>query len=296
MYPSPIQNYEAPDSIDAAMASIARLGDDAHFIAGGQSLMQAIKSRIIQPEALIDLQHVQELRSQAVSEGVTIGSMVRYREIAENAHLDGRLAALRDAASHVGDRQVRNRGTIGGSLCWNFVSACMPTVSLALGPKLTLGSEARGRREVGIDDFLGAPMETDREEDELLISIFFPEANGRSGSAYGKWSLLTDGLPVIGVCASISLDQDNKCQSARIAVGGLETGPVRFEDAEAELVGAAIDDVKRHEGAIAMAAEAAEVFDDMSSDAEFRRQLIRTVGLGSIAKAFERASGTGGKQ
>lgn len=296
MYPSAIQNYEAPDSIDGAMAAIAKFGDDAHFIAGGQSLMQAIKSRIIQPETLIDLKNVQELRSLETAQGVTIGAMVRYREIAANAGFDGRLAALRDAASHVGDRQVRNRGTIGGSLCWNFVSACMPTVTLALDPRLTLGSEARGRREVGIAEFLGEPMETDRQEDELLISIFFPEANGRQGSAYGKWSLLTDGLPVIGVCASVSLDENNKCKSARISVGGLETGPVRFERAEAALLGSAHDDVKCHEDAISVAAEEADIFDDVTGDAEFRRQLIRSVGLKSIVTAFERAAAAGGEQ
>ena len=296
MYPSAIQNYEAPDSVDGAMAAIAKFGDDAHFIAGGQSLMQAIKSRIIQPETLVDLQNVDELRSMEMAQGVTIGAMVRYRDIAANAGLDGRLGALRDAASHVGDRQVRSRGTIGGSLCWNFVSACMPTVTLALDPRLTLGSEARGRREVGIRDFLGEPMETDRQEDELLISIFFPEAAGRHSSAYGKWSLLTDGLPVIGVCAAVSLDDDNKCTSARVSVGGLETGPVRFKRAEEELLGAGFDDLKSHEGAISAAAEEAEIFDDITGDAEFRRQLIRSVGLKSIVKAFERAAAAGADQ
>ncbi|MCO5072989.1 MAG: FAD binding domain-containing protein [Rhizobiaceae bacterium] len=296
MYPSAIQNYEAPDSLDGAMAAIAKFGDDAHFIAGGQSLMQAIKSRIIQPQTLIDLQNVQELRTLETAQGVTIGAMVRYRDIAGNAGLDGRLGALRDAASHVGDRQVRNRGTIGGSLCWNFVSACMPTVTLALDPRLTLGSESRGRREVGIDDFLGEPMETDRQEDELLISIFFPQLEGRHGSAYGKWSLLTDGLPVIGVCASVSLDEGNICKSARISVGGLETGPVRFERAEEALVGVAYDDAKSHEGAISIAAEEAEILDDVTGDEEFRRQLIRSVGLKSIVTAFERAAAAGGGQ
>ena len=109
--------------------------------------MQAIKSRVISPKGLIDLQRVAELNGLQCNRGaVRIGSMTRYRDIATEERLDGAYQALRDAASHVGDRQVRNRGTIGGSLCWNYIAACMPPTCIGIGASLDLVSKgANGR-------------------------------------------------------------------------------------------------------------------------------------------------------
>ena len=116
MYPAPIENYLAPETVQEALQALgAQAAGEAQFIAGGQSLMQAIKSRLISPRTLIDLQHVVELKGvSAGANGVRLGAMTRYRDIAAEERLNGAYEALRDAASHVGDRQVRNRGTIGG--------------------------------------------------------------------------------------------------------------------------------------------------------------------------------------
>ena len=111
MYPAVIESYVAPKTVQEALNALAAHGDDAHFIAGGQSLMQAIKSRLVSPKCLVDLQHVAELKGVRSDDGgLRIGAMTRYREIATAVPLAGAYEALRDAASHVGDRQVRNRG------------------------------------------------------------------------------------------------------------------------------------------------------------------------------------------
>jgi aerobic carbon-monoxide dehydrogenase medium subunit len=115
MYPAVIDTYHAPTSVQEALQAFANGGSHSFFLAGGQSLMQAIKARVVSPKSLIDLQHVAELKGIQFTNGAArIGAMTRYRDIAADEGLDGAYQALRDAASHVGDRQVRNRGTIGG--------------------------------------------------------------------------------------------------------------------------------------------------------------------------------------
>ena len=233
MYPAPIDGYLRPASIEEALAAIGS-GDGATPIAGGQSLMQAIKVRLVQPGVLVDLQDVAGLKGVEVSgDGVTIGAMTRFVELAADDRLAPAYAAINDAAAHVGDRQVRNRGTIGGSLCWNYVAACMPAVALGLGASMNLRSGG-GSRTLAADEFIDTPLETARADDELLVSVSLPAMAGGAGSAYRKWALVSDGLPVIGVCVSLEV-ADGRCASARVAVGGLADGPTRSAAGEAAL-------------------------------------------------------------
>ena len=148
MYPAPIDEYVRPATVADALAALGRYEEgDAAFIAGGQSLMQAVKARLVRPRCLIDLQAVSGLSGIDVgADGVRIGPMTRYVEIARDERLSGAHAALRDAAERIGDRQVRNRGTIGGSLCWNYVAACMPPTAIGLGAELDLTAADGGKR------------------------------------------------------------------------------------------------------------------------------------------------------
>ena len=206
MYPAVIQDYRRPKSVQEAVKVIADGGADAVFIAGGQSLMQAVKVRLVQPHALIDLQDVAELKGVRFDGDVRIGAMTRYVDLAAETRLAPAYAALIDAAPHVGDRQVRNRGTIGGSLCWNYIAACMPAVVLTLDATMNLVSGSGGERSLRAHEFIGAPLETARKDDELLVSLELPASPASAGSAYPKWSLVSDGLPVIGACVYVELD------------------------------------------------------------------------------------------
>ena len=292
MYPAVIEDYVAPTTIDAALQALAEHGEGAHFIAGGQSLMQAVKARLIRPTCLVDLQHVAELKGIAVDgTGVRIGAMTRYREVAADGRLDGAYQALRDAASHVGDRQVRNRGTLGGSLCWNFIAACMPPTAIGVGAELELVARDGARRTVAAEDFLGSPLETDRRDDELLAAITLPPAPANTGSAYKKWGLLTDALPVIGVCVSLQTDGSGVISGARFAVGGLESGPRRSPAAEAGLVGKSAEDAGGIAQAVAAGAAEIEVQGDMWADRDYRKHLIGALGADVVAIASARAAG-----
>jgi len=196
MLPAAIADYHAPTTILGSLDLLS--GDDSTmFIAGGMSLMQAIKARLVRPSCLIDLQHVSEMKGISVdASGIRIGAMTRYRDIAASRALSGSHGALIDAAAHVGDRQVRNRGTIGGSLCWNYISACAPVAAITVGASIVLQSKSRGRRSMPVEDFLISPMETARQSDEIAVAVTLPSALPRAGSAYRKWGLVADALPV----------------------------------------------------------------------------------------------------
>jgi aerobic carbon-monoxide dehydrogenase medium subunit len=292
VYPSPIDHYDRPATIEEAVAAIAGGGDDVLLLAGGQSLMQAMKSRLLQPRRLVDLQAVAALKgvSSDVDGSVVIGAMTRYVELAAESRLGSAYAALSDAAAHVGDRQVRNRGTIGGSLCWNYIAACMPAVALGLGAALHLVS-AEGSRILPADEFLRGPLQTARKDGELLVSVALPPPPPRTGSAYRKWSLLSDGLPVIGACVLASIDAADACSAARVAFSGLASGPRRSRAAEGLLHGAQPGDLERIGAAMAAAAEELETQSDLWADADYRKQLIRTLGSEVAALAFGRATG-----
>jgi carbon-monoxide dehydrogenase medium subunit len=291
MYPGVIQAYRRPTSVREAVSAIADGGANAAFIAGGQSLMQALKARLLQPQALVDLQAVAELKGVSFNGGVRIGAMTRYVELAAETRLAPAYAALIDAAAHVGDRQVRNRGTIGGSVCWNYIAACMPAVALTLGATMNLVSGKGGARSLPARDFIGAPLETARKDDELLVALQLPAPPAGAGSAYRKWSLLSDGLPVIGACVYVELDAGGKCTRARVGFGGLASGPKRSPAAEAALAGCKAGDDQTIARAMAAAAEELETQSDLWADPAYRAQLIRTLGAEMAAKALGRASG-----
>jgi carbon-monoxide dehydrogenase medium subunit len=291
MYPAPIREYATPGTLREAVDALDRL-PGAHVIAGGQSIMQAIKARLLKPESLIDLQRVSELKGISVAgDGIRIGAMTRYRDIAAEPGLAGAYEALIDAASHVGDRQVRNRGTIGGSLCWNYVAACMPPTCIGLGAMVELVDKDGSTRRIEAESFIKAPLETARREDEILTAVLLPPAPRRTGSAYKKWGLVADALPVVGVCALVALDDQGACRIARIAIGGLATGPGRAPAAEAALLNVTAAEPERIQDAAAKAAEEIETQSDLWAGSDYRKVLVRSIGLDVIARAFARAKG-----
>jgi len=290
MYPAVIESYVAPKTVQEALNALAAHGDDAHFIAGGQSLMQAIKSRLVSPKCLVDLQHVAELKGVWSDDGgLRIGAMTRYREIATAVPLAGAYEALRDAASHVGDRQVRNRGTIGGSLCWNYLAACTPAACIGIGASVELLDSKGKRRTLSAEEFLRGPLETARQHDEILLSVLLPRAAVKTGSAYKKWGLVTDALPVVGVCALVELAEDGRCRRARLAVGGLASGPRRATAGEERLAGLKPSDAEGIGAAADAAAAATDVQSDMWADQNYRKTLIAALAREVIATAFARA-------
>jgi carbon-monoxide dehydrogenase medium subunit len=279
--------YSKPASV--ADAARAAAGADAKIIAGGQSLLPSMRLGLAAPEALVDLAGLDDLKGISVNGGtVKIGAMTTHAEVAASADVMTSIPALADLAGRIGARQVRNRGTIGGSLCWNYIAACMPPTVLALGAGLELVKNG-GSRTLSAEEFLGSPLETARADGEILRSIKLPAAAARAGSAYKKWGLVTDALPVIGVCVYLQLDAGGGCSSARFAVGGLASGPRRSTAAENALNGAKAGDQDAIAAAAAAAAGEIDTQDDHWADSAYRKQLIRALGAEVIATALARA-------
>ena len=290
MFPAHIEEYVRPATIADALAANARYDEgEAMFIAGGQSLMQAIKSRMARPRCLIDLQAIDALKGVHVDKGLRIGAMTRYIDIASDARIPAGHAALRDAAGHVGDRQVRNRGTIGGSCCWNYVASCTPAVVLGLAGTMHLVAADGSRRDVPAGEFLIGPLETARRGDEMLEAVSFAPLGGRAGSAYRKWGLTKDALPVVGVCVQVLLDADGVCTQARVSLSGLSAGAQVASAGNAALVGSKGEPAAL-ERAFAAIADSADVQADKWASEAYRQQLIRTLGADVAATAFARAA------
>ena len=295
MFPAKIDSLSRPKTVTEAAALMASADEgNVLTIAGGMSLMQAIKARVVRPGAIVDLNDIGELRGiKETASSVWIGAMTRYVELATSDVLkSGAFGALSDAASHVGDRQVRNRGTIGGSLCWNYVAACVPVATLALGAELELMSKSASgadeTRVVSIDDFIIGPMETSRLPQEILRSVTLTGPRKRMGSAYRKWGHVTDSLPVVGIGVRVVLNDDRTCKAARVAISGLSHGSQRFYEAERRLLGAssnpaAISDSFRS------AAKTLEIQSDTLASADYRKVLIEELGTAVVLSAMTRA-------
>lgn len=292
MYPAPIDTYSAPATLSEALAILGRHGDEACVIAGGMSVMQAIKARLVRPRHIVDLKRIGELKGVTVTTaGVAIGAMTRYREIAAEPQLKGAYQALSDAATTVGDRQVRSRGTIGGSLCWNYVAACTPPTVLAVDGRIELRKADGTSRTISADEFLIAPLETARSDDEVMIRILLPPPPAHAGSAYKKYAMLTDGLPVVGVAAYIATDASGTCIVARLGVGGILPRCRRSPAGEAALSGVRADDAATIEAALDAAAIEIDPQGDRWASADYRQVLIRDLGRHVVAAAFARATG-----
>ena len=297
MYPATIDHYLAPNTLQQALEALSIQHDgDAMCIAGGMSLMQAMKSRLVRPKTLVDLQHLPGINSiQFSSDAITIGAMARYAAIARETRLHGAYEALNDAARHVGDRQVRNRGTLGGSLCWNYLAACCPPACLALGAEIELASlddkKSQRTRRIAIGDFLKGPLETARRPDELMLSIRLPAPPRNAGSAYKKWGLVTDAFPVVGVAVYVEVNASGACTVARVAVGGLASGPKRAASAEKALAGKGANEQSAIAAAFQAAARELDVQADLWASQDSRRMLIQELGVEVTHTAFQRATG-----
>ncbi len=254
--------------------------------------MQAVKSRMLRPAHIIDLQALSELKFVTSEKGLlTVGAMTRYVDIVSSDSIPLELIALKDAASRVGDRQVRNRGTIGGSLCWNYSAACTPVTVLALDGAMNLISPDGSTRQVAADDFFLGPLETARNEFEILLSVDFKLRGSKSGSAYKKWGLVTDALPVIGIAACLHFDNTDCCDYARITLTGL-SGAQRCLEAEASLLSTTANTEEIAEAMMIVCSKIPTYTDSMAT-ADYRYQLIKTIGLEVIEIAKKRAFGLG---
>lgn len=280
MHPAPF-DYVRASSLAEAIALLARHGDDAKILAGGHSLIPAMKLRLARPSVVIDIGGVADLAYVREGAPIAIGAMTTHRAIEASPLLNERCPLLPQVASQIGDVQVRNRGTIGGSLAHADPAADWPAAMLALDAEIVLAGPS-GTRTVKAADFFTGVMQTAIGPGEILCEMRVP-ATGR-GVAYVKTEQKASGFALCGVAAVV----DAKAQAARIGITGVGATAYRASAVEQVLAGRPIN-----AGAIASAAtraaEGVDPLSDIHATAEFRANLARV----NTARALTSAAGRG---
>jgi carbon-monoxide dehydrogenase medium subunit len=273
MYPDAFDYYTA-SSVDEALDLLAEHGGaETELLAGGHSLLPAMKTGLSSPDVLIDLGEVDELVGvSGDGETVSIGAMTSYADLLE-ADVGDHAPAFVDAVAQVGDRQVRNRGTVGGNLAHADPASDLPGAALAVDATL-VAQGPDGEREIEVDDFFWGMYATDLAEDELLTRIEVPAATDAVG-AYAKKASPSSGYAMVGVAAQLELD-GGEVASAGIGANGAMDHGVRLSGVEDELAGASLDEATI-EAAAQRATEdldTAMMMEDLQASAEFRAQLL----------------------
>lgn len=287
MYPSSF-DYHAPATVAEVLALLDKHQDDAKVIAGSQSLVPLMKLRLSQPKHLIDLRKLPGMIGVWDAKGaLQIGAMTTHDALEKNELLKAKLPMLAEAAGHIGDRQIRNQGTVGGSLAHADPAADWPAVMLACGASVKLVGKG-GERTVTIEDFIIGPLTTALEQNELLVQVVVPVPAGRVGAAYEKYPHPASRFALVGVAAVLTLDAGGVVQAARVVIAGMGAKASRATEIEKALVGKkpAAESLK---AAAQHASAGLEVTDDSGGSAAYKRQLAAVVAERALVKAAARA-------
>jgi carbon-monoxide dehydrogenase medium subunit len=280
-------DYIAAKSLDDAIALLGKHKDDAKILAGGHSLLPAMKLRLMQPKVLIDLSRVKDLAYIKEEGGqIRIGAMTTHFQVETSDLLRRACPLLPETASHLGDMQVRNKGTIGGSLVHSDPAADWPAAILALDAEL-VAKGAKGDRVLKASEFFVEMLTTALEPGEVLREIRIPAGKGKVGQAYVKVRHPASGFAVVGVAVNLSID-GGKCQSAGIGITGVSPKAYRAAKAESALKGNALD-AKTLSAAAAHAADGVDVNSDLYASADYRKQLAAVYTRRALEAAVSRA-------
>jgi aerobic carbon-monoxide dehydrogenase medium subunit len=270
MKPGPL-GYHRADSVPRAVGLLSAYEGTARVIAGGQSLVPMLSMRLIQPDALVDLNGLAELaQTQTAGDATVLGALVRYTTIEQSPVIAGRLGLLARMVRHIGDRQVRNRGTIGGSLAQGDPTGEMPLACLVLGASVRVTGPA-GHRELPVADLYQGSYATVLGPCEVLTEVVFPRVSAHF--AFAEQCRRHNDFAVVSVAAVGDREPDGTWSGIRVALGGVADQPVL-----ATAAGAIASRSRLPDEAIAEAAEAAlEVADppsDVRASADYRRYLV----------------------
>jgi aerobic carbon-monoxide dehydrogenase medium subunit len=286
MYPAPFE-YHAPATLSDALGLLERYGDEAKILAGSQSLIPLMKLRLATPGHLVDLRKVSGLAGiTETDDELRMGAMTRYRDIETSKLVRAKFPAISEAAGQIGDAQVRNIGTIGGSLAHADPSADLPAVMVALDASVRIVSK-EGERILKVEELIQGPLTTALGPGEILAQVRVPFPPARSGSAYEKLPHPASRFAVVGVAASVSLDGANVRQ-ARVAITGLGPKVTRATGVEQILVGKGAEPASL-DAAAARAAEGLELRADLIGSADYKANLARVYTARALRRAVGRA-------
>ena len=294
MKPPPFE-YHAPSSVDEALKLLDELRDeDAKILAGGQSLMPMLNMRLARPSHVVDVNGLRELDYIRPTDegGLAIGALTRHRALERSAEVARRLPLLAEAAPLIGDRQIRYRGTAGGSLAHADPAAELPTVAVALDAKL-LVAKGSGTRAVPAADFFVTFLTTALEPDELLVEVRFPAPPPGAGYAFLELARQQGAFAIVTAAAMVALER-GRIGGVRLCLGGVGPTPIRARRAEDTLRGQA-PTVAVFAEAARVAAEETEPSADVHGDVGYRREMAAVYARRALLAAAQRAGAGPGR-
>jgi aerobic carbon-monoxide dehydrogenase medium subunit len=280
--------YHDPPTRDQALGLLAEYGDEAKILAGGQSLMPILNFRLAHPGHLVDINRVADL--DGVSDGsgsLRLGAMVRQRALERSDLVRERCPLIAQALPFVGHAQIRNRGTLGGSLAHADPAAELPAVMVALDAALTLQRRG-GERVLAAEDFFVGQLATALEPDELLVRIDVPALSRpeHTGSSLQEVAIRRGDFALGGVATTLTLGADGQVTRARIVCFGVGERPVRQREAEQSLFGKLPSQAARAEAG-QIVAERVEPWDDIHASAAYRKRLAGLLTERALAASLQ---------
>jgi carbon-monoxide dehydrogenase medium subunit len=282
--------YFAPKSLDEALRLVERHGDEAKLLAGGHSLLPLMKLRLAAPRYVIDLGRLRGLRYIREEKGfIVVGALTTHAEVAASELLREKCPLLPEAAAEIGDVQVRNRGTIGGSLAHADPAADYPAAILALDAEIVTASSS-GPRTIPAREFFVDLLTTQLRPGEILTEVRVPLLPPRTGTAYRKLHQPASGFAIVGAAARITLEKGGKISAATLGITGVAAKAYRATAVEKALHGKKLT-AKLLAEAARQAAQGVEPLSDLHASAEYRREMAAVFARRALERAAARAQG-----
>jgi carbon-monoxide dehydrogenase medium subunit len=288
MKPAPFK-YVAASSLDHALSLKAHHGDEARFLAGGQSLIPTMNFRLARPAVLIDINGLRDLAgvARAGSGDIRIGALTRYCDLERDSGFLSSCPLFADALPHIAHPQIRNRGTIGGNLSHADPASELPALAVAMEARIRLKS-SKGEREVAASDFFQGSLTTNIEADEMLVGIDLPAQAPGTGTCFMEVARRRGDFAIAGVAAMVTLDDAWRCTKVRLALCGVDETPVDASEAGACLVGQTAGDDAIESVAAAVQSLIAPA-GSVQASADYQRHVAGILTQRTIAAACERA-------
>lgn len=279
--------YVRAGSVQEAVSLLSQHGEDAKLLAGGHSLIPAMKFRLSAPSTLIDVSGISELSGiKKNGDRLEIGAFVTHRTVELSDEVKNSCGVLAEAASQIGDPLVRNRGTLGGSLAHADPAADYPALVLALAAEIHVSGKS-GSRSIAADDFFTGLFETALSDGEIITKVSFPVLDKGVGAAYEKFPHPASRFAVVGVAVMLTI-AGGKCSAARVAVTGAAATAFRATDVETVLTGNSPDESTISD-ATAKVADSNDLLSDLFASANYRAHLCSVLAKRALLRAAERA-------
>jgi carbon-monoxide dehydrogenase medium subunit len=286
MFPSTFE-YVRAKSVQDALSWLAKPGSKAKLLAGGHSLIPAMKLRLNSPATLVDITGIGALSKISKTGGkVHVGALATHRMVEYSKVVQSNCPVLAEVASKIGDPQVRNHGTIGGSLAHADPAADYPAIALALGAEIEVTGKTK-KRVIPADKFFKGLFETALSPKEIITKISFPVLGKGRAAAYAKFPHPASRFAVVGVAVMVAVDGKGKCKDARVAVTGAAAAAFRATAVEKALIGAALNEETINASA-AKAADAENLLSDLIASAEYRAHLCTVMAKRALQAAMSR--------